>query len=577
MDRKQNIRPYVEIVEQPAPRAARFRYTCEGRSASSIPGIKSRINNKTFPSIRIVGYTGPAIVVVSCVTKDEPYRAHPHSIVGKGSCNRGVCTMDVITRNLPISFINLGIQCVKKKDIAAALELREQIRVDPFRLGFDHKEHAVGIDLNVVRLCFQVFLEGPTPKRFSIPLDPVVSNPVYDKKTATDLVICKLSHCSAPFTGGMEMIILCEKIAKDDIQVVFFEKQDERIVWEAYGEFHPTDIHKQAAISFRTPPYRVQVSQPIQVFIQLRRPSDGDTSDPLPFLITPSDTGDPAYVKRKRQKFSTSSIITEPQPQQPRSQLTCHCGSENPRNNAPKDARAINIAKETYRISLLHRLQTQTDKNPYITTKNEELLKNQLVEKASNYEKSKTQITPMNNTNLAGANYPESIYHLNNDIIDLPSVQMEQLMKSCRNTPDMLSQILGNDYNNSVNTKGFPNLPITHCPFMDQSKCNEPPTLYKVTSQNQGTFPYYHQQQEQPQPQLNNYATGAMNNQANLDINSMANLYEINSVDIGNEVERLSDNFLSSISLSDSPPARNEGQHDDIAANVIENNNWLVN
>lgn len=43
-----------------------------------------------------------------------------------------------------------------------------------------------------------------------------------------------------------------------------------------------------------------------------------------------------------------------------------------------------------------------------------------------------------------------------------------------------------------------------------------------------------------------------MNNQASLDINTMANLYEINSTDIGNEVARLSDNFLSSISLTDS-------------------------
>lgn len=70
---------------------------------------------------------------MSCVTKDEPYRAHPHGIVGKDNCKRGVCTMEVMARNLPISFINLGIQCVKKKEIATALELREQIRVDPFR------------------------------------------------------------------------------------------------------------------------------------------------------------------------------------------------------------------------------------------------------------------------------------------------------------------------------------------------------------------------------------------------------------------------------------------------------------
>lgn len=47
------ILPYVEIIEQPASKALRFRYECEGRSAGSIPGINSTPENKTFPSIRV--------------------------------------------------------------------------------------------------------------------------------------------------------------------------------------------------------------------------------------------------------------------------------------------------------------------------------------------------------------------------------------------------------------------------------------------------------------------------------------------------------------------------------------------
>lgn len=71
-----NIRkkPYVKITEQPASKALRFRYECEGRSAGSIPGANSTPENKTFPTIEIVGYKGRAVVVVSCVTKDTPYR-----------------------------------------------------------------------------------------------------------------------------------------------------------------------------------------------------------------------------------------------------------------------------------------------------------------------------------------------------------------------------------------------------------------------------------------------------------------------------------------------------------------------
>lgn len=66
--------PYATIVEQPASKALRFRYECEGRSAGSIPGATSTADNKTYPTIQIVNYVGRAVVVVSCVTKDFPYK-----------------------------------------------------------------------------------------------------------------------------------------------------------------------------------------------------------------------------------------------------------------------------------------------------------------------------------------------------------------------------------------------------------------------------------------------------------------------------------------------------------------------
>lgn len=66
--------PYVVILEQPAPKALRFRYECEGRSAGAIPGVNSTSDNKTYPTIQVMNYTGRAVVVVSCVTKDFPYK-----------------------------------------------------------------------------------------------------------------------------------------------------------------------------------------------------------------------------------------------------------------------------------------------------------------------------------------------------------------------------------------------------------------------------------------------------------------------------------------------------------------------
>lgn len=45
--------PYIKIIEQPAPKALRFRYECEGRSAGSIPGVNSTTENKTYPTIQV--------------------------------------------------------------------------------------------------------------------------------------------------------------------------------------------------------------------------------------------------------------------------------------------------------------------------------------------------------------------------------------------------------------------------------------------------------------------------------------------------------------------------------------------
>ncbi|XP_076296675.1 dorsal isoform X4 [Lasioglossum baleicum] len=299
--------PYVEILEQPASKALRFRYECEGRSAGSIPGVHSTPENKTFPSIRIAAYKGRALVVVSCVTKDPPHRPHPHNLVGKEACKRGVCTVEVSSENMTVTFANLGIQCVKKKDIEEALRIREEFRVDPFRTGFEHKKHPTSIDLNAVRLCFQVFIEGSQKGKFNVALPAVVSDPIFDKKAMLDLVISELSHHNAPVTGGMKMIVLCEKVAKEDIQVRFFEEKDGQMVWEGFGDFQPADVHKQTAITFKTPTYRGQkVDQPVQVYIQLKRPSDGATSESLPFQMLPLDTDDPVESRRKRQKFDNS-------------------------------------------------------------------------------------------------------------------------------------------------------------------------------------------------------------------------------------------------------------------------------
>lgn len=63
----------------------------------------------------------------------NPSRAHPHKLVGKDMCSQGVCTLKLNNETMTATFANLGIQCVKKKDIDESMRERERIRVDPFR------------------------------------------------------------------------------------------------------------------------------------------------------------------------------------------------------------------------------------------------------------------------------------------------------------------------------------------------------------------------------------------------------------------------------------------------------------
>ena len=92
-----------------------------------------------------------------------------------------------------------------------------------------------------------------------------------------DLTICKLSDFTSPVAGGKEIIMLCDKVTKgmesfrgiywigsvfyflfvtDDIQVRFYQEVDGQLEWEGFGDFTASDVHKQVAISFRTPRYK---------------------------------------------------------------------------------------------------------------------------------------------------------------------------------------------------------------------------------------------------------------------------------------------------------------------------------
>merc|ERR1712223_2222127 len=268
-----------------------FRYKCEGRGAGALQGVSSSPDKKTFPKIQIVGYKGPAVVVVSCVTHDsEVPKTHPHNLVspasvGRDGCKKGVCTMNVNNEEMSVEFPHLGIQCVRRRDIADALKQRQEIRVDPFRQGFGHVDSPNSIDLNAVKLCFQVFLENPkTPGKYTVILDPVCSKPIFDAKAKKELQIMDMSDNTAPADGGKKVIILCEKVSKEDIKVRFYDYNG----WEEWADFGAADVHKQYAISFKVPRYQnINIAEPVKVCVELVKPSDDTRSEEEEFFFTP--------------------------------------------------------------------------------------------------------------------------------------------------------------------------------------------------------------------------------------------------------------------------------------------------
>ncbi|XP_039996173.1 transcription factor p65 isoform X2 [Xiphias gladius] len=299
----QTANPFIEIIEQPKQRGMRFRYKCEGRSAGSIPGEKSNDTTKTHPAIKfgpgstrgqVHNYSGPLRVRISLVTKNAPHKPHPHELVGK-DCKHGYYEADLQERRIH-SFQNLGIQCVKKKDVNEAITCRLQTNNNPFNIP-EAKVWEEEFDLNSVRLCFQASITLPTGELF--PLKPVVSQPIYDNRApnTAELKICRVNRNSGSCKGGDEIFLLCDKVQKEDIEVRFFQDS-----WEGKGTFSQADVHRQVAIVFRTPPYRdTNLTEPIRVKMQLRRPSDREVSEPVDFQYLPADP-DEYRLSEKRKR-----------------------------------------------------------------------------------------------------------------------------------------------------------------------------------------------------------------------------------------------------------------------------------
>lgn len=246
--------PQIVITEQPHPKLHRFRYQSEqrGSTAGSILGVRASGDRPTYPTIEIQGYHGPAKIVISCLSTDDPPRLHPYRLIGRPECRHGLCVLRVGPESgMTCSVNNLAVQSVLKKDVAKELEQRQQCYPNPFKVPVGD---ASTIDLKKVRLCFELYLET-APGQFRVVHPPVLTDTVYDRKYNPDLVISEMSHCRAPASGGKQIMLLTDTVNKEDIRVRFSEDRPDHLggLWVAYGAVRR--VHRHVAVVVETPAY----------------------------------------------------------------------------------------------------------------------------------------------------------------------------------------------------------------------------------------------------------------------------------------------------------------------------------
>ncbi|MGH0170482.1 UNVERIFIED_CONTAM: hypothetical protein FKN15_000433 [Acipenser sinensis] len=246
---------------------------------------------------QIMNYYGKGKVIVSLVTKSVPYRPHPHDLVGK-DCKDGYYEAEFGPERRVISFQNLGIQCVRRREVKESIVFRIAKCINPFNVPREQLLKTEEYDLNVVRLCFQVYLQDECG-HYTRALPPIVSNPIYDNRApnTAELRICRVNKNYGNVKGGDEIFLLCDKVQKDDIEVRFFTQS-----WEGKGLFSQADVHRQVAIVFKTPPFHTNITAPVSVQMQLRRPSDQEVSEPMDFRYLPDNT-DPHHFQEKKRKI----------------------------------------------------------------------------------------------------------------------------------------------------------------------------------------------------------------------------------------------------------------------------------
>lgn len=142
------------------------------------------------------------------------------------------------------------------------------------------------IDANNIRLCFQVIGLGNTDRKC---IGTAISTPISNKKLSSILKIIDVRPRSASILGGDKVILMCDRVSYQDIAVrIYEENAQKQVIWAETLSEEDLMVHHQHNILFKIPRYHnISARRPRRCFIQLYRPSDGETSESILFELQP--------------------------------------------------------------------------------------------------------------------------------------------------------------------------------------------------------------------------------------------------------------------------------------------------
>ncbi|XP_050510448.1 nuclear factor NF-kappa-B p110 subunit isoform X2 [Diabrotica virgifera virgifera] len=324
----------LHFVEQPTDRF-RFRYKSEmAGTHGSLTGINSDKSRKpTYPTVELRNCGNHDKVVIRCSiyqanANPKGFYPHAHRLMMKRGREEFDDPHDVEVGHedgFRAVFQGMGIIHTAKRNLVTELvrkkvQLQEEhVARTENRRGLTQKEvveikglaesESKSINLNIVCLRFDAYIKK---NGILFPLcEPIFSHSINNLKSALtgDLKIVRLDHVVSPAKGNKEVFILVERVTKKNIKIRFYElDDDENVVWEGWGQFNDLDVHHQYAIVFKTPKYRDEnITSPVNVFVELVRPSDQARSEAREFRYVPNKNMAKPGQKRARYDYYSSS------------------------------------------------------------------------------------------------------------------------------------------------------------------------------------------------------------------------------------------------------------------------------